>query len=156
MTEAVGTVSSWEVSHGLRLSIARFVARNWGREGSKMKCKYCKYYEFDRRIEACHGHGEVQIGKCTESGLLYGNLTLAETEGCPKFERWETKYNNGDVFVGDFKYGERTDKRAFCIISLQPEYAPAVYRVRDSRQSEYSVAEDWFDGMEKVLSGGKE
>lgn len=121
-----------------------------------MKCKYCKYYEFERRIEDCNG--EVQIGKCTESGLLYGNLTLAEKEGCPRFNRWEAKYNMGDVFVGDFKYTvngeERTDKRAFCIISVQPEYAPAVYRVRDSRQSEYSVPEDWFEGMEKVVDGG--
>jgi hypothetical protein len=123
-----------------------------------MKCKYCKCYEFDRRIEACHGHGEVQIGKCHESGLMFGNLTMAETEGCPKFERMETWYNKGDVFVGDFKYTvngeERTDKRAYCIISVQPEYAPAVYRVRDSRQSEYSVPEDWFEGMEKVVDGG--
>lgn len=122
-----------------------------------MKCKYCKYYEFNSRIAACHG---LQIGKCHESGLMFGNLTMAETEGCPKFESRETRYNKGDVFVGDFKFTvngeERTDKRAFCIISVQLEYAPAVYRVRDSRQGEYSVAEDWLDGMEKVLDGGKE
>lgn len=125
-----------------------------------MKCKYCNYYEFDRRIEACYGHGEVQFGKCTESGLIYGNLTMAETEGCPRFERSKLRYNKGDVLVGDFKNTvngeERTDKRAFCIVSVQPEYSPAVYRVRDSRQSEYSVTEDWFNGMEKVVEGGKE
>jgi hypothetical protein len=113
-----------------------------------------------RRIEGCHGYGEVQIGKCTESGLLYGNLTLAETEGCPKFERQETKHNKGDVFVDEVKYAvngeEHTSKRAFCIISVQPEYAPAVYRVKSSRQNEYFVTEAWFSGMEKVVEGDKE
>lgn len=121
-----------------------------------MKCKYCKYYEFDRRIEACHGHGEVQIGKCTESGLLYGNLTLAETEGCPKFERRDMRYNQGDVFVGTFSQGDFKEKRAFCIRSINHEYNPALYRIRDSRGSEYSWDEDTLDLCEKIIDGGAE
>lgn len=119
-----------------------------------MECKYCKYYEYDRRIECCHGHGEIQIGKCLRNERTYGNLTMGNTQGCEVFERREPRYEKGMVFVGLQSWcvnGESlTERRAVCIISVQPEYAPAIYRVRDNRQCEYSMTEDDLDNYTKV------
>ena len=123
----------------------------------KMECKYCKYYEYDRRIECCHGHGEIQIGKCLREERTYGNLTMGNIQGCEVFERREQKYEKGMVFVGfqsRCMNGKcRTEKRAVCIISVQPEYAPAIYRVRDNWQSEYSMAEEDLDNYARIILG---
>lgn len=122
-----------------------------------MKCKYCKHYEFMNSVEACCSHGKIQFGKCTKSGRGFGNLTMAEMEGCPVFERRIVKHKQGDVFVGDYihnvNYEEHRERRAFCIIAINPEYYPALYRVRDSRRCEYSVDDEWFDDKKKVVSG---
>ena len=119
-----------------------------------MECRYCRFYEYDRRIEACHSHGEVQIGRCLKNERACGNLTLSNWQGCEEWERRDPKYEKGQVFVGEQTWyvnsEERVEKRALCIITIRPEYAPNIYRVRDNRQSEYSMSEEDLDRYEII------
>ena len=112
-----------------------------------VKCKYCKHYQYAKRIECCHSHGEIQLGRCGLSEREYGCMTEAETEGCPVFVKREYKYGKGDVFIRD------THGRVIAIVGIQPEYSPNCYRVRDNRQCEYSLPEETLDKCTMILKG---
>lgn len=120
------------------------------------KCKYCKYFEYGKKIPAWVKNDETVLGRCCFTDRKEGNMTLGELDtNCQDFERWEVKYEAGQVFKGTFEwnvnYEKRTQERVFVIVAVQSEYAPNIYRIRDNKNCEYSEDEAWLDRKERIL-----
>lgn len=114
-----------------------------------MKCKYCKYFGFERDIQVNLNRPVLTLGVCNFDGRDFGNKTTSISESCKNFVSHGHKYQVCDVLINKSK--------ALFIKDIQEDYYPRQYRVIDNKLSTYSMSEEELDkeGF-TLLNGGRE
>ena len=67
-----------------------------------MKCKYCKYYNYERDIYFYTNGPQLTLGTCNYDNRGFGNKTTS-INYCENFDKRNNLYKIGDVFQNQNK-----------------------------------------------------